>query len=206
MVRRRRLGITTGAGFPGVDPGSRLQGYACPECTLSPDSRRARGGGRRGVRSFRGATALSRPGRWMAPQCCMPGLSCLIISHHPLHCSTLIKQASIMPFGDPTFTVVNPSPDVDQTLRSLRFSDWFTAAAISGGAWGYGYVFGKPIRMANASTGLALGMTCASMMLLQVSASELSLLFYVSFNLTAMGSRPYFSEWKVEASGIQGEC
>mmetsp|Transcript_11921 Transcript_11921/g.27964 ORF Transcript_11921/g.27964 Transcript_11921/m.27964 type:complete len:130 (+) Transcript_11921:138-527(+) len=78
-----------------------------------------------------------------------------------------------MPFGDPKFTVVNPSPDVDQTLRSLRVSDWFSAAAISGGAWGYGYIFGKPIRMANASTGLALGMTCASMMLLQNGRSRL---------------------------------
>lgn len=113
-----------------------------------------------------------------------------------------------MPFGDPKFTVVNPSPDVDQTLRSLRVSDWFSAAAISGGAWGYGYIFGKPIRMANASTGLALGMTCASMMLLQVSARSASKLIFCSSvpcHLTGLSTWTS-SEWKVEASGLQGEC
>ena len=40
-----------------------------------------------------------------------------------------------MPYGDPKFTVVNPSPDFDQSLRSLRVSDYLGAAAISSGSW-----------------------------------------------------------------------
>ncbi|KAL9191596.1 hypothetical protein ACHAXT_001302 [Thalassiosira profunda] len=78
-----------------------------------------------------------------------------------------------MPFGDPKFTVINPSPDVDQSLRSCRISDWLTAAGLSGGAWAYGYIMGKPTRMACANTGLALGMTCASMLLLQNGRARL---------------------------------
>ncbi len=57
-----------------------------------------------------------------------------------------------MPYGDPKFTVVNPSPDFDQSLRSLRVSDYLGAAAISSGSWAYGYVFGKPTRIACANT------------------------------------------------------
>mmetsp|Transcript_42778 Transcript_42778/g.72996 ORF Transcript_42778/g.72996 Transcript_42778/m.72996 type:complete len:130 (-) Transcript_42778:203-592(-) len=78
-----------------------------------------------------------------------------------------------MPYGDPKYTVINPSPDVDQCLRSLRFSDYFSAAFISGGSWAYGYYFGKPTRMASASTAMAIGMTCASMLLLQNGRSRL---------------------------------
>lgn len=78
-----------------------------------------------------------------------------------------------MPYGDPKFTVVNPSPDVDQSLRSCRTTDWLGAIGISGGSWAYGYIFGKPTRMACANTALALGMTCASMMLLQNGRARL---------------------------------
>mmetsp|Transcript_51755 Transcript_51755/g.110044 ORF Transcript_51755/g.110044 Transcript_51755/m.110044 type:complete len:130 (+) Transcript_51755:105-494(+) len=78
-----------------------------------------------------------------------------------------------MPFGDPKFTVVNPSPDVDMVLKSLRFSDWLSAAALSGGSWAYGYMFGKPTRMACANTGLMIGMTAASMLVAQNSRARL---------------------------------
>ena len=78
-----------------------------------------------------------------------------------------------MPFNDPKFTVVNPSPDVNQSLRSCRLSDWFGAGVISAGSWAYGYYFGKPTRIACANTGMALGMTCASMMLLQNGRARL---------------------------------
>mmetsp|Transcript_38209 Transcript_38209/g.68888 ORF Transcript_38209/g.68888 Transcript_38209/m.68888 type:complete len:130 (-) Transcript_38209:99-488(-) len=78
-----------------------------------------------------------------------------------------------MPFGDPKFTVVNPSPDVDAVLRSLRFSDYLSAVGISGGSWAYGYMLGKPTRMACGSTAMALGMTCASMLVLQNGRSRL---------------------------------
>ena len=78
-----------------------------------------------------------------------------------------------MPFGDPKFTVVNPSPDVDACIRSLRATDWLGAIALSGASWGYGYVFGKPTRMACASTAMMLGMTCASMLLVQDSRGRL---------------------------------
>lgn len=78
-----------------------------------------------------------------------------------------------MPFGDPKFTVINPSPDVDQSLRSLRISDYLGATALSAGSWAYGYVFGKPTRIACANTAMALGMTAASMMLLQNGRARL---------------------------------
>lgn len=78
-----------------------------------------------------------------------------------------------MPFGDPKFTVVNPSPDVDTCLRSLRFSDYLSAAAISGGSWAYGYMLGKPVRMASASTAMMIGMTAASMLVVQNSRARL---------------------------------
>jgi len=78
-----------------------------------------------------------------------------------------------MPFGDPKFTVVNPSPDVDQTIRSLRTSDYLAAAFMTGGSWAYGYMLGKPTRMATASTAVALGMTCAGMMVLQNGRARL---------------------------------
>ena len=78
-----------------------------------------------------------------------------------------------MPYGDPKFTVVNPSPDVDQCLRSCRVTDWLGAASLSCGCWAYGYVFGKPTRIPCANTAMALGMTAASMMLLQNGRSRL---------------------------------
>ncbi len=78
-----------------------------------------------------------------------------------------------MPFGDPKYTVVNPSPDVDQTIRSLRTSDYLSAAFMTGASWSYGYIFGKPTRMASASTAMALGMTCAGMMVLQNGRARL---------------------------------
>mmetsp|Transcript_14244 Transcript_14244/g.29933 ORF Transcript_14244/g.29933 Transcript_14244/m.29933 type:complete len:129 (+) Transcript_14244:166-552(+) len=78
-----------------------------------------------------------------------------------------------MPFGDPKYPVVNPSPDVDQTLRSLRTSDYLLAAFISGASWSYGYVFGKPVRMATANTAMALGLTCATMAVLQNGRARL---------------------------------
>lgn len=78
-----------------------------------------------------------------------------------------------MPYGDPKFTVVNPSPDVNQSLRSLRITDYLGATALTAGSWAYGYVFGKPTRIACANTAMALGMTAASMMLLQNGRARL---------------------------------
>lgn len=78
-----------------------------------------------------------------------------------------------MPYGDPKFTVINPSPDVDQSLRSLRITDYLGATALTAGSWAYGYVFGKPTRIACANTAMALGMTAASMMLLQNGRARL---------------------------------
>mmetsp|Transcript_22322 Transcript_22322/g.36239 ORF Transcript_22322/g.36239 Transcript_22322/m.36239 type:complete len:130 (-) Transcript_22322:223-612(-) len=78
-----------------------------------------------------------------------------------------------MPFGDPKFTVVNPSPDVDMCIRALRFSDYLSAAALSGGTWAYGYLLGKPTRFASANTAMMIGMTAASMMVMQNTRSRL---------------------------------
>jgi hypothetical protein len=89
--------------------------------------------------------------------------------------TALNKQinTTTMPYGDPKFTVVNPSPDVDQTLRSLRTSDYLLATFITSASWAYGYTMGKPTRMACASTAMALGMTAAGMAVLQNGRSRL---------------------------------
>lgn len=78
-----------------------------------------------------------------------------------------------MPYGDPKWTVVNPSPDVDQCIKSLRFSDYLSAAALSAGSWAYGYTMGKPTRMACGSTAMTIGLTAASMMVLQNGRARL---------------------------------
>jgi hypothetical protein len=95
----------------------------------------------------------------------------------PIYTSTIAiiihTNKNNMPYGDPKFTVVNPNPDVDESLRSCRISDWMGAVALSGGSWVYGYCFGKPTRIPCANTAMALGMTCASMMLLQNGRARL---------------------------------
>lgn len=105
-----------------------------------------------------------------------------------------------MPYGDPKFTVVNPSPDVDLCLRSLRFSDYLTAAGISGGSWAYGYVLGKPTRMACASTALMLGVTCASMMVLQNGRSRLRGYRENEREITKYGAWPIQPELRQEGT------
>ncbi len=78
-----------------------------------------------------------------------------------------------MPYSDPKFPVVNPSPSVDDCVKSLRFRDWLVAGGLGAGSWGYGYVFGKPARMATASTAFAIGLTFAGFVVLQDTRARL---------------------------------
>lgn len=78
-----------------------------------------------------------------------------------------------MPYSDPKFPVVNPSPSVDDCVGALRFRDWAVLGGISAGSWGYGYIMGKPARMATASTAFAIGMTFAGFVVLQDTRARL---------------------------------
>jgi len=78
-----------------------------------------------------------------------------------------------MPYSDPKYPVVNPSPDVDNCVRSIRWQDVGFVAATTCATWAYGYVTGKPIRSASASTAAALGLTFAGMIVLQDTRGRL---------------------------------
>eukprot|EP00543_Licmophora_paradoxa_P002195 CAMPEP_0202445966 /NCGR_PEP_ID=MMETSP1360-20130828/4651_1 /ASSEMBLY_ACC=CAM_ASM_000848 /TAXON_ID=515479 /ORGANISM="Licmophora paradoxa, Strain CCMP2313" /LENGTH=133 /DNA_ID=CAMNT_0049062379 /DNA_START=102 /DNA_END=503 /DNA_ORIENTATION=- len=78
-----------------------------------------------------------------------------------------------MPFSDPKFPVINPSPDVDECIKSMRYRDYFMVASITGASWCYGYVFGKPVRRPTASTAAALGLTFASFLIIQDTRNRL---------------------------------
>ena len=78
-----------------------------------------------------------------------------------------------MPFSDPPFTVVNPSPDVDDCIKSMRWKDYFMIGGVTGASWCYGYVFGKPVRHPTASTAAAIGLTFASFLILQDTRGRL---------------------------------
>jgi len=78
-----------------------------------------------------------------------------------------------MPFSDPEFPVINPSPDVDICLKSMRIRDYLLLAGATTTTWGYGYILGKPLRGATASTAAALGLTFAGMFVLQDTRNRL---------------------------------
>eukprot|EP00560_Eucampia_antarctica_P006445 CAMPEP_0197829214 /NCGR_PEP_ID=MMETSP1437-20131217/5653_1 /TAXON_ID=49252 ORGANISM="Eucampia antarctica, Strain CCMP1452" /NCGR_SAMPLE_ID=MMETSP1437 /ASSEMBLY_ACC=CAM_ASM_001096 /LENGTH=128 /DNA_ID=CAMNT_0043430751 /DNA_START=258 /DNA_END=641 /DNA_ORIENTATION=+ len=78
-----------------------------------------------------------------------------------------------MPYSDPKFPVVNPNPSVDDCLSALRFRDWAVLGGISAGAWSYGYIMGRPARMATASTAFAIGITFAGFVVLQDTRARL---------------------------------
>ena len=78
-----------------------------------------------------------------------------------------------MPYSDPKYPVVNPSPSVDNCVKSMRFRDYAVLGGVTAGSWCYGYVFGKPARMPTASTAAALGLTFAGMVVLQDTRARL---------------------------------
>mmetsp|Transcript_14410 Transcript_14410/g.20568 ORF Transcript_14410/g.20568 Transcript_14410/m.20568 type:complete len:127 (-) Transcript_14410:155-535(-) len=78
-----------------------------------------------------------------------------------------------MPFSEPKFTVVNPSPTVDDCVKSMRIRDYSVIGGITAGSWSYGYIFGKPARMPTASTAAALGFTFAGFLILQDTRKRL---------------------------------
>jgi hypothetical protein len=78
-----------------------------------------------------------------------------------------------MPYSDPKFTVVNPAPTVDDCIKSMRFRDYCVLAGVTAASWGYGYVFGKPVRMPTASTAATIGLTFAGLVVLQDTRGRL---------------------------------
>mmetsp|Transcript_2339 Transcript_2339/g.3131 ORF Transcript_2339/g.3131 Transcript_2339/m.3131 type:complete len:132 (-) Transcript_2339:210-605(-) len=78
-----------------------------------------------------------------------------------------------MPYSDPKFTVVNPNPDVDDCIKSMRIRDYAVALGITASSWSYGYIFGKPARMPTASTAAAIGFTFATMLIFQDTRGRL---------------------------------
>uniref|UniRef100_A0A6V2QQX1 NADH-ubiquinone oxidoreductase 21kDa subunit N-terminal domain-containing protein n=1 Tax=Ditylum brightwellii TaxID=49249 RepID=A0A6V2QQX1_9STRA len=78
-----------------------------------------------------------------------------------------------MPYSDPKFPVVNNDPSVDDCINSLRKRDYMALFGLTGASWGYGYMVGKPLRGATASTAAAIGFTFASFVVLQDTRSRL---------------------------------
>mmetsp|Transcript_22202 Transcript_22202/g.33824 ORF Transcript_22202/g.33824 Transcript_22202/m.33824 type:complete len:131 (+) Transcript_22202:136-528(+) len=72
-----------------------------------------------------------------------------------------------MTYSDPKFPIVNPSPSVDDCVKSMRVSDYCVVAGTTVATWGYGYVLGKPLRFPTANTAAALGFTFAGFVVLQ---------------------------------------
>mmetsp|Transcript_2156 Transcript_2156/g.3784 ORF Transcript_2156/g.3784 Transcript_2156/m.3784 type:complete len:97 (+) Transcript_2156:103-393(+) len=71
------------------------------------------------------------------------------------------------------FPVVNDDPSVDDCIKSMRIRDWLVGGAVTGSAWCYGYVTGKPVRGATATTAAAIGLTFVSFMILQDTKGRL---------------------------------
>jgi hypothetical protein len=78
-----------------------------------------------------------------------------------------------MPYSDPKYPIVNPSPSVDDCVKSMRIRDYFFLGGTTAATWSYGYIFGKPARMPTASTAAALGLTFAGMAVLQDTRARL---------------------------------
>mmetsp|Transcript_12975 Transcript_12975/g.15594 ORF Transcript_12975/g.15594 Transcript_12975/m.15594 type:complete len:128 (-) Transcript_12975:114-497(-) len=78
-----------------------------------------------------------------------------------------------MPYGQPEYPIVNADPELDDCIKSMRKRDYFNVGAITSASWAYGYLFGKPARMATASTAAALGLTFASFVIIQDTRSRL---------------------------------
>ena len=101
---------------------------------------------------------------------CCAGFQCLTIGAFRRFFS---ERQSTMPYSDPKFTVVNPSPTVDDCIKTMRFRDYCVLAGVTAGSWGYGYVFGKPVRMPTASTAATIGLTFAGLVVLQDTRGRL---------------------------------
>jgi len=78
-----------------------------------------------------------------------------------------------MTYNDPKYPIVNPSPSVDDCFKAMRAGDYIMGAATTAATWGYGYIFGKPLRVPTANTAAALGLTFAGMIALQDSRGRL---------------------------------
>lgn len=78
-----------------------------------------------------------------------------------------------MPYSDPKYPIVNPSPSVDDCFNAIRVRDIAVALGITSASWSYGYIFGKPARMPTASTAAAIGFTFASFVIFQDTRGRL---------------------------------
>ncbi len=78
-----------------------------------------------------------------------------------------------MPYSDPKFPVINPTPEVDDCLKAMRIRDWAVLAGVTSGSWGFGYLTGKPVRGPAAATAASIGFTFGTFLILQDTRGRL---------------------------------
>ena len=71
------------------------------------------------------------------------------------------------------FPIVNPTPTVDDCIKSLRFSDYCQWAGATAASFSYGFIVGKPARFVMAGLMAGIGFTFGSMVVLQNSRGRL---------------------------------
>lgn len=71
------------------------------------------------------------------------------------------------------FPPVNPTPTVDDCLRSTRVSDVLQLGGFTVASWGYGFMVGRPARFGLAGLMAGIGFTFGSMVLLQNTRGRL---------------------------------
>lgn len=83
------------------------------------------------------------------------------------------EEITVMPYSDPKYPVVTPSPSVDDCVKSMRWKDYFVLTSVPSATWMYGYLLGKPVRFPTASTAAAIGFTFATFVVLQDTRARL---------------------------------
>jgi|Transcript_22406 hypothetical protein len=78
-----------------------------------------------------------------------------------------------MGYSDPKYPIVNPSPEVNDCVKSMRLRDWFVLAGVTAGSWSYGYLLGKPVRGSAAATAASIGFTFGTFVILQDTSARL---------------------------------
>ena len=78
-----------------------------------------------------------------------------------------------MGFSDPKYPIVNPSPEVDDCIKSMRIRDWAVLAGVTTGSWAYGFLTGKPVRGPAAATAASIGFTFGTFVILQDTRGRL---------------------------------
>jgi hypothetical protein len=72
-----------------------------------------------------------------------------------------------MPVYDPKWPVIDPEPTIDKCVKSMRVRDYVMFTSVTAASWVYGYMAGFPVRKPTATTAATIGMTFASILILQ---------------------------------------